>query len=231
MRRAKFFGLAVLVVFACAAAMSASASALILPLNLPQQATWTGDSEGTSTLQSLGGTITCQKATATGTEEISATHSLGTFAIDFKECKEEKNKIACNSKGDAKEIILSTGKWHLVYDKLGAEAESTLGVAILFLLEPVTLECTALLKIVITGQVLCLVLEYKSSNVKHNFHCIAKETGSDVATAKEWFNKEDKENNPGTVQLLCSFNGGKAEECAELALGLDVFPKPVVIDG
>jgi hypothetical protein len=238
MSRFRFLGVALLAALALAATMASSASALVLPQIEPQQATWTGASEGATKLTSLGGTITCQKATAEGTEELPTTDkSLGLFHIDFKECKEEKNKVACNSKGDTSGIILSLGTWHLVYDKFskvegGTEAE--LGVAILFLIgqggeADTVFECGfGLVKIEVLGQVLCLVLAYKTLAVTHSFHCLGE---GDKATEKTYFNAEDKEGVEGKAQLLCAQNGGKEEECQETALGNVTYKEAVKIDG
>jgi hypothetical protein len=236
-------------VFAAAAAMSASASALVLPLVLPRQATWTGDSTGEPQLISLAGTVTCTASKAEGTEEeqelAKGKHSLGLYHITFTGCK--SSGVACNSKGDVKETILTLGLWHLVYDKFSAkenDTEANLGVAILFKVggleltsgeDPppdLVLECAGgLVKITILGQVLCLVLEYKTKSKKKNFHCIANKEKPDVAEEKEYFNGEDKENNPVKISLLCAKAGGKEEECAELALGLVDYKEEVVIDG
>jgi hypothetical protein len=91
------FGLlaaATLAALALAATMAASASALVLPQVEPQQATWTGASEGSVTLTSLNFLLPCQKATAEGTEETGTKDkSLGLFHIAFKECKNSQFRV------------------------------------------------------------------------------------------------------------------------------------------
>jgi hypothetical protein len=148
MQQFKILGVALMAVFALSAFVSATASAL--PVILPEAAeTWTGQS-GPGTLETVKGTkIVCEEDTSEGTIEKSG--KLGLFHIDFHKCT--SSGAECMSLSDENELILVLGTYHVVNDKLNPN-----GVAFLFLLEPVHIECPlggALS--VVEGKVLCLV--------------------------------------------------------------------------
>jgi hypothetical protein len=65
-----------------------------------------------------------------------------------KAVRVKKRLVECTGLGEAKEVILVLGTYHLVFDKLGTGA--ALGVGILSLLEPVRFTCLTTL-IVILG--------------------------------------------------------------------------------
>ena len=227
MRRCKLSGLALLVAVVFSSVLSASASAAKLPELLGQTnpATYTGANDGTTKLEfetSGGTTIVCASASATGTQE---TDTGGTFHITIKGCKSAG--ASCTSSGDSTEEILSLGKFDLVDDFLSTEV-SKLGVAIVFLLGTGTeFSCSALVKIKLTGDVICLILEPLTSATTHLFHCIhqlnskSENEGKGVQLDKVfWGDGENEEIKP---ELLTSINGATGVPSSELALGTVVF--------
>jgi hypothetical protein len=85
------------------------------------------------------------------------------------------------------------GTYHLVYDTGGAE----LGVAILFLLEPVHFTCaTELLKL--SGSELCLILKPYMLSTLHEFHCIQT---AGVASDRKYLNDKGEEVLAGLTSL------------------------------
>ena len=227
MRRIKLLGLALVAVFASAAALSTSAFALTLPENLPVSATertWTGGSEGKPEL--LGGglpeAVVCEKAPATGTEE--AGKPLGLFHIDFEGCKTKTTKVACTGLSEASEVILALGTWHLVFDKKTPE----LLTAVLFLVEHVHFLCGIVL-ILVLGSVLCLHLKPTESNVTHSFHCIVEimANGEELQVDKTYFNNAGTEVSAG---LECSVSEAPEKPCFELALGQATYGVKIFAD-
>lgn len=216
MKRFRLLGVALLAVLAVGVVMSASAFAL--PELLPIKAggsTFTGKNDSSVIHLETGKkeTIECSAATANGT---ATNDTTGTFHITFTGCKEIPLGVACNSLGDASGSILTLGTFDNVFDTL-----SPLGEAILFLIEPVHIECTALALIQVTNELVCLWLEGLTSMATHLFHC-NQTTGVQEDTGFY--------NDSGTFvksQLSCSKNGGAAEACGELALAEVTFPEPV----
>ena len=151
MQRLKILGVALMAVFALSALASTTASAAVVVLPEVEEK-WTGES-GKGTLETLKAlaSVVCQKDKSEGTFE--AKKPLGLFHITFEGCK-AAGLIACTGLGEAKEVILSLGTAHLVFDKLG-KVLSEAGVGVLFLLEPVHFECGSGKLFVVTGQVLC----------------------------------------------------------------------------
>lgn len=139
----------------------APALALTLPEVLAHGKSWTGKAVAGTTvvLERLNGkNFTCSGMTADGNEEAVAGHSLGEFHLHFTGCK---SGIANrNSSGDAAEVILVLGKWHLVHDTL-----VELGVALLYLFEALY-TCGGIITIHVRGSVECLVLEPTSSKLR-----------------------------------------------------------------
>jgi hypothetical protein len=225
MRRLKFLGLALLAVFASAAALSASASALVLPEILPLSATertWTGknDAANPKLVSTSGSETTCESATATGTEE--AGKPLGLFHIEFKGCGVTSPFPAkCTGLGDATTgVILSLGTWHLVFDKTTPE----LLTATLFLLDTVHFTCGGIVLVEVKGNLVCLDLEPTVKKAEHLFHCTQT---AGVPADKEYFNDSGVKVTP---KLECSENGGAFKECAELALGTVLYKVEVFTD-
>jgi hypothetical protein len=226
MQRFKLLGLALVAVFASAAALSTSAFSA-LPQNLPEVAferTWTGASDGEGTdaepkLLSGASEVKCKEAPATGTEE--SKKPLGLLHITFKGCK-GFGGVACTGLGDAAETILALGSWHLVFDKLGAE----LLTAVLILTEHVHFSCSALVLVLVLGALVCLHLKPTESNTTHLFHCVIQANGE-----QEDKTYEDANGNSVTAILLCSINEAATEEpCAELALGSVTYLEKIFAD-
>jgi hypothetical protein len=221
MRQLKLVGLACLALFALTAAMASSASALILPEILPlvEGRTFTGENDGANPiLESVGGTkVECKGgATATGTEE--AKKPLGLFHITFKGCKAG---LACTGEGDEKEVILSLGTWHLVFDQEKPE----LLTATLFLPDVTKFEC-GFVKIEVKGSVLCLDLPLLADKRHFLFHCTQNKG---VGDEKLYFNAGDKAGDNGKVKLECKKGVEAVEECGELALGLVLYEKEITL--
>lgn len=214
MKRFKLLGLALVAVFALAAAFSASAFALPELLNQAANEEYKGSNTAANpTLETTKAEkIVCSAATAEGIQE---TDILGTFHIHFTGC--ESSGFKCNTTGDSTGIILSLGTFHYVFDSL-----SPLGVAILFLPEEQNIKCTALVTLKVKGTILCLVLEPLVSLATHEFHC-TQSGGKPSETT--WWNDE------GVAQsalALTSKNGGAFIESAEQALASVTFGTPVV---
>src|SRR6202035_2679913 len=152
MRRFKLLGLALMAVFIAAVAVVGTASAA-LPKVLPEAAkNWTGASDGGGIVLLGSADITCTEAPATGTLE--ANKPLGSFHIEFKNCTTEKGAIKCTGLGDSAGVILALGTWHLVFDNL-----TTLSVATLSLFEKIHLNCSALVLVLVSGELVCLGLK------------------------------------------------------------------------
>lgn len=201
MQHFRILGMALMVVFALGAVVSATASAevVILPL-LTAEEKWTGVS-GLGTLEVLPGgifhQIVCTKDKTEGTFE--AKKPLGLFHITLEGCKNSGS--ACTGLGDASGVILLLGTFHLVFDKLGAGVE--LGVGMLFLLESVHLTCFSLLTV--TGQLLCLI-KPNNTKVKH-WEIVCKGAKGDPGETEYW-NETGTQVKIGEEILLLSENEG-----------------------
>lgn len=172
---------------------------VILP-TLTAEEKWTGES-GKDTLEVLKNafSVVCQKDKSEGTIETSK--PLGLFHIDFEGCKAAV--VACTGLGEAKEVILLLGTYHLVFDTLGAKL-SEAGVGILFLFEPAHFECTGKL-VGVEGQLLCLI-KNPNEKAKH-FEIVCKkgkETGDPGETV--YWNEEGKEVKMGEELFLLKEN-------------------------
>jgi hypothetical protein len=107
MRQLRILGSAVIMALTLGASAAAPASAASI---LPEFATATSATvsagEGKLTLESTS--VTCKKSTGT----FGAGTRLGTFKIDFKECKSAGSE--CKGLGQSTELIEWKGEWHLV---------------------------------------------------------------------------------------------------------------------
>jgi hypothetical protein len=174
MRRISLFGVALMAVFALAAAVVAPAAfaANPLPQVLPIKeggGHFTGEKDGTEEVILADERIECKNLTDEGGQN---TDTLGTFRASFKECKETVLSTSCSSAGDASGVILTNGTFHYVVDTLGATLGAN-GVAVLFLDEITKFECDGgLTKFEIKGKLLCLGLEPLVFRTTHLFHCI-----------------------------------------------------------
>jgi hypothetical protein len=219
MRQFKLLGLTLMAVFVAAVAVASTASAA-LPVNLPLSAKarpWTGTNIGNVELLQPGqNTVTCTEAPATGEEE--AGKPLGPFHIEFKNCSAAGQK--CTGLGDAAGVILTLGTWHLVFDNL-----TTLSTALLFLIEHVHFSCTALILVLVLGELLCLHLKPTEKAFTHSFHCVQTGTKQEDET---YFNEAGTAVN--NVTLLCSVNEAEEKPCFELALGSTTYKEEISAD-
>jgi hypothetical protein len=221
MRQFKLLGLTLMAVFVAAVAVASTASAA-LPANLPISATaraWTGTNEGKVELSAGGSKIVCAEAPSSGEEE--AGKPLGPFHIEFKNCTTEGGAIKCTGLGDAAGIILTLGTWHLVFDNL-----TTLSTALLFLIEHVHFSCSALVLILVLGELLCLHLKPTEKALTHSFHCV--ETSAGKQEDETYFNEAGTAVN--NVTLLCSINEAEEKPCFELALGSTTYKVEIFAD-
>jgi hypothetical protein len=211
MKRFRLLGLTLMAAFALSALTAVSASAA-LPEALgakPFPQNWTGGNTGTETPTletSKGERISCNKVDASGTQE---TDTLGKATLTILGCKTLTGN--CETDGQAEGTIVSEGTYHFVDDFLGTAA--TLGVAVLTLVSTHFL-CPFVLALV-TGQLLCLVLEPLSSKVTHEGHCIIETGTKGKPLDKHWWNDSGTEQ---TAVLLVNKNEGAFEEAALLEL-------------
>ena len=226
MKRLKLLGLALAAVCALLIVTAASASAVEpLPEFLPgtaQNFTLETDEANPSFETTTGLKVTCEKATSTGTLE--ANKPLGLFHINFgNDCKGELGTVKelCTGLGDTTSApghLLVLGTWHLVIDD-----ESTLGVAMLFLIEPVHFSCGALILLELTGSFECLVLEPLLLMKLFLIHCLQEK-----GVQKE-VNYVNDSGTLSTASLKTSVNHGTAVGSGQLALALINFEKEVEI--
>jgi hypothetical protein len=136
--------------------------------------------------------------------------SLGTFHLHFLKCKATLGGVTanCSTAGDATEIILTLGAFHLVYDVL----TPALGVAVLFEPEETTIECSALIKIKFKGTWLCLITPInKKVKTTEKYTVICEESTKGDPKEATYFNDAGS---TVTTSLLFSFNGGSFESAA-----------------
>ena len=214
-------GVALMAVFALSALASTTASAAVVVLPEVEEK-WTGES-GKGTLETLKAlaSVVCQKDKSEGTFE--AKKPLGLFHITLEGCK-AGGLVACTGLGEAKEVLLELGTFHLVFDKLG-KALSEAGVGILFLLEPIHFECGGKL-FAITGQLLCLI---KPVNTKAKHFETTCERAKEVGDPGEiiYWNEKGEEVKMGENLLLTSENGGAGQMTSNLTTALLLATKEV----
>jgi hypothetical protein len=224
MQRLKILGVALMAVFALGAFVSATASAAVLVLPEKEE-TWKGES-GKGSLEVLKGaaTIVCQKDKSEGIFE--ATKPLGTFHIDFEGCK--ASIAACTGLGEAKEVILTLGTTHLVFDTLAAKLAED-GVAVLFLVEPTHFECLGKL-FVVEGQLLCLIKPVEKLAKHFEIVCSKGKESGDPGELTYW-NEEGKEVkiNEETGGLLTKENEGKGVMSGENTTALILTTNEILI--
>jgi hypothetical protein len=245
MRRVKLFGLALVAVFASAAALSSSAFALELPENLPtstETRTWTGESDGTGVtaepeFKTLNAAkveliVKCEKATAEGTEE--SKKPLGLFHIHFLGCHTELSPGTIVKCTDLNHLtageILVLGTWHLVWDRENGKEFKELTTGVLFLVEPVHFTCSIVL-LEVKGEQLCLHLKPTEENTTHLFHCIANATNH-WEQSEEWCKKDVGGvcTEPVKPLLLTSVSHEAFGPSSELALGSTTYKVKLFAD-
>ncbi len=222
MQRLKIVGVVLMAVFALSAVVSATASAAVVIL--PEVAeSWKGES-GKSSLEVLKGAsiISCAKSKSEGTFE--ATKPLGSFHIDLEGCK--ASIAACTGLGEAKEVLLSLGTFHLVFDKLAAKLSEN-GVGILFLIEPTHYECLGKL-FVVSGQMLCLIKPVEKLAKHFEIVCEKGKESGDPGETTYW-NEEGKEVKMGEELLLTSENEKPGVMSGENTTALILTEKEILI--
>jgi len=120
--------------------------------------------------------ISCTSGTNKGGTESSL--KLGTFAIEFKGCTAEAlgSKVKCNSEGDATEVILTVGTWHLVL-KIYLNTDQR---DMWFLVQPIAIKCTSLVTIEVKGNVLGEI--YGLSSTKYGIVVNAPSGAQEITT-------------------------------------------------
>jgi hypothetical protein len=199
MQRLKVLGVVLMAVFALGAFVSVTASATVVILPEKEEK-WTGEG-GKGSLEVLKGAavISCAKSKMEGTFE--ATKPLGTFHIDLEACK--ASIAACTGLGEAKEVLLSLGTFHLVFDKLAAKLSEN-GVGILFLIEPTHYECLGKL-FVEQGQLLCLIKPVEKLAKHFEIVCEKGKESGDPGETVYW-NEKGEEVKMGEELFLTSEN-------------------------
>jgi hypothetical protein len=188
MKFVKLFGAAL--VAACAIVAVVAASAFALPTILPEGAqNWTGAATSRTKLARQGGLAAVECGRAKGEGNTQAGKPLGEYHITFEECAAAGG--ACTGLSDRAGTILALGEWHLVFDTLKAQL-SEAGVAILFLVNEVHLECNIPLlgkqleTVFSGGMVLCLVENPTALTKTFEFKC--KEKGTNKPELTKYYN-------------------------------------------
>jgi len=238
MRRFKLLALALVAVFATAAAVSASAFAAELPEILPTSGTtrtWTGESEGTTEFKSetaeagVSLVVTCEKAPTEGTEE--AGKPLGLFHIHFLGCKSTIGGVTVKctdlNHSTAGEI-LALGTWHLVFDRKKGGSFTELNTAVLFLVELVHFSCSSLVLAEVKGEQVCLDLKATEKSKTHSLHCIAE----GPKQTEEWCKKDVSGTctEPVVPKLESNTNHTLFRSAAEQALGNNTYAEEIFAD-
>lgn len=217
MQRFRILGLALLTVFVLGAVASATASAAVTVLPEKEEVKWTGTS-GKGTLEVLKNifNVVCQKDKSEGT--IEKDKPLGKFHIDFEGCKAAL--VKCTGLGEATEVILTLGTYHLVFDTLGAEKDlkKEAAIGVLFLVEPTHFECGGKL-IIVEGQVLCLIKPVNEKTKHLEIKCDRGKESGDPGEVVYW-DETGKKVEMGLEGLLTKENEGAGTMSSELTTAL-----------
>lgn len=196
MRSIKMLGAVILAALASGGVLSSIASAAEAEEQLLSGGLFPTKVEGTIGENKLAG-ITCTAGTNKG--EVTSSRA-GTITLDLTGCK--ALGFPCNSKGDAKEVILTSGTFETVFDALGGP----LLPAHLVTLSETTVECTPLVKIVIKGSFLLLFNALTSGTDVTEIAFIVEQEGEGKPTDKSYWIKTN-EPSAKKPQLLASTNG------------------------
>jgi hypothetical protein len=239
MRRFTLLGLALMAVLAAASAISTSAFALELPENLPASTTrtWSGKAEGSPEFKTEEAMpVTCSTLTSAEGTETSSKPPLGLFHLHFVGCHAEVGgrEVKCTDLDHTTSgEILVLGTWHLVWDRKAGGSFTELTTAVLFLVEPVHFECSALVSIEVKGEQLCLHLNATEKALTHSFHCIAEEpVAGKPKQTEEWCKKDVGGvcTEPVAPKLEASINHGVVKVAAEQALGNTTYKEQIFAD-
>jgi len=219
MRDLKLLGVSLAV---CAIGALMASSALALPTVLPEAVeNYTGTSSGGTELVAGSTSVKCTGATGEGTSE--ATSPLGLFHIHFTGCR--SSGAECTGESENREVILSLGTYHLVFDALGATLGAA-GVAVLFLVGTTKFTCGGLVRVEVKqgGNVLCLIANPTALTKTFTFSCKAR--GSTTLESKYY-------NNAGTLvpisTLLTSVSGARAVESSQIGTGINTYTNDQLI--
>jgi hypothetical protein len=228
MRRLKLTSLVLVAAFSVAAAMSSTASALVLPEVLPlatSERAWEGTSAG-GTVELKGGeglkAIACEASTAEGTEEthMAGSPAQGPMHMRLTGCATEG--IKCTGLGDSSGVILVLGEFHFYFDKTSPE----LGLGFVDLWEPFHITCSALILEGFSGDLVCLVLKGAEKSLTHGFHCTWISNGKQEV--ETYFGSKGEE--VTGVSLKCSVNEGVVKPCGALLLPNFKFKEEISFD-
>jgi hypothetical protein len=186
-----------------------STAAAVLPWALPETVTKMDLVGGENQLETLArNTFSCTSVTGE-TLNLVRDPASGEGHTKFSGCKSATFGTTCSTAGDAAGVVLLLGKVKVVHDV----TETGTTYALLLELTRAEVECSALVKIKLSGSVLCLILEPTSLKAKHEGHCKDNGTTGDPQETKWWF-----DGNSGNASLLTSINGGAGESSAEVGL-------------
>jgi hypothetical protein len=213
MKRVKLFWLAVVGLVVASLGMATAAFAEedtlidVLPLTINA---FTGASVGETALQDLDGTtVKCKKAAGEGV--LANDPPRGTWHITFEECTSTLG-VKCTGEDagvkDKEGVILALGDYRIVHDI--TERGNTFGI--MFLPSDVTFTCTVS-KIVVLGDIVCLILEPEVSKITHEVHCKNNGTFGDPEERGWW-----QDGLSGEAICLVSTNGRAEESCAQVGL-------------
>lgn len=192
--------LAAVVALAAICGMVTAATALALPLILPEKVLrFTGVSTGEVKLESTKVlSIACIKSKLE--VELEAGKPSGLYRIVFEGCKDLM--FNCTGLAEMSGVIAFLGTVDIVYDSL-----SPLGAALLYLIETTHYECVGL--VLLHGSILCLIKSINSKVKTMTETCSQASKGKPSETAY-WNDSEEQLK----AQLLQSISGGANEEAA-----------------
>lgn len=208
-----FVAAVTMAVLAVATASAAEAEAGLLYLEKESGAITFSGSVGSGEFSAAGGSITCAGASITGTSTQTEKHvTSGTTTVQLSSCKLTKGeaKIACNTEGDAKEVILFPGSFNL-YNALDTATKTVLEPGTTITISGVLrFKCGAVATVEVKGTALGLIREASltADVTKFDFHFLIHIT---ITCDKE--NVVCKKAQEKANELLANFTGSfeKAE--------------------
>ena len=210
MRQLKILGLTLMTVLALGLVAVETASAALPWMTLPEFLTKTNfkGTSGTGELATARHSIKCTSDKDTGEAE---SKKLGQYNLEIKGCAaKEIITVKCNTRGDATEVILTPGTWHLVLTTIsGVDVH-----LILFLTQEVALECSELTKIVVkAGTVLGEITPANQLTKNYTINFTAPNSRQQYTTY------ENDSGDRVSTSLLSNFNGGAFEPAVEITKG------------
>jgi hypothetical protein len=184
--------LAAVLVLGTAASPSAWAVLLLVP-EFSLETLFKGTS-GLDKIVTSSAEIHCESSTSLGLPQ---TYLSGEFTIELKSCGKK-----CHSEGATEGVVAITGEYELVTLK-------SKDAGILFLGEPVTIQCESSTKVEVQGDVLGLLEPINTKTTKFTINLKIK------AGKQEFTEFEDLEGTKETAKLEASVNGGAFNEATE----------------